>query len=73
MNSNFISKEIAQKIVEAGIVEFKGFSGVPVDVATAAACPSICQLHAMSGNVYDLRFDGDKFELVPYNIVYEIE
>ena len=48
----------AQGLEQAGIVEFKGFSGKPTTAEVAFQAPAICQMHSSAGNVYNLKRDG---------------
>ena len=39
---------------QAGIVQIKGFSGIPATLEEALQAPQACQVHAMSGKVFDI-------------------
>lgn len=71
-----VSKESLQAFEDCEIIEVKGFSGVPCTVEQATGLPFVTQVHAMSGNVYDVEgYDKDEqvFTLTPYYIVYVVE
>lgn len=52
-------------LADAGIISFKGLSGIDVKVEIAIVAPDFVQVYAMSGKVYDLARNGDAFALVP--------
>jgi len=50
---NITSKDL-QDLVDCRIVELHGISGVDADVDLARCAPSLIQMHAMSGLVFDI-------------------
>ncbi len=58
-----ITKSTLKALEKSGIVEVKAVSGADATVETAALAPGLCQVHALSGRVYDLKFKNDRFEL----------
>ena len=66
-----LNLETVKSLQENGIIQMRGLSGIDVDVETAAQCPGIVQMHAMSGNVYDFTFDGKCFHFTPYTVIYD--
>ena len=57
---------------KSDIITVKGISGKVTTPEVAAQAPQLCQIHASSGNVYDIEYDGDTFTLIPNSIVYEV-
>ena len=62
----------AQKLESSGIITFLGFSGIVITAETASIAPQLCQVHASSGNVYDIEFNNGAFTLVENSIVYSL-
>jgi hypothetical protein len=68
-----VSLKAMQGLEATGIITIKGISGKATTVETAAKAPRVCQAHALSGNVYDLEFDGEDFIFIENTIVYKVE
>lgn len=60
---NKLTKPTMQVLIKAKIIAVKAVSGATATVETAALAPSLCQVHALSGKTYDLKFKNDRFEL----------
>ena len=59
------------KALEAAeIIKFRGISGIETTAEIAMQAPELVQVHASSGNTYDLGRDGDGYRLIPQDIVY---
>lgn len=58
-----LTKATLKALKKSGIIKVKAVSGADADIETAALAPSLCQIHALSGRVYDLEFDGERFKL----------
>ena len=46
--------EQLKNLLAAGIIKFKGFSGVETTLEMALAAPSMCLLHSLSGKKFDI-------------------
>lgn len=61
-----------QDMINSGIIEIKGFSGAKASLDVAIDCPALCQVHSLSGNIYELKNNGTDLILVPVIINYKL-